>query len=322
MPAMIDLTGQRFGRWTVIGISHKSQHGIYWKCKCDCGKIGYVTSNSLTRGNSKSCGCYHKEKAKESATKHGKSTSRLFKVWCAMIERTTNPKNKSYSNYGGRGIEVCDKWRDDFQAFYDWAMNNGYDENASKGDCTIDRIDVNGNYCPENCRWVGMDVQAKNKRKLQIEYNGEKHSVEEWADITGLKISTIYKRINCGWEIKDVLSVKTGMKREEKCRKLVYKGEEKTLREWEDLKGIPKRLILERIRNGSTVEEALDTPIGANRIKKIIIENIQSGDTKEFNTQREASEYIGCDSSSLNGCVKGKRKTVKGYRAFYKEDNR
>lgn len=135
--------------------------------------------------------------------KHGLKHTRLYSIWNGIKIRCLNPNFIRYKDYGGRGITICDEWKNDFQAFYDWAMSNGYADNL-----TIDRIDNNGNYEPSNCRWVAMDVQANNSRHCRnIEFNGEVHSLSEWARITGIPRYTLNNRINqYGWSIEDALT--------------------------------------------------------------------------------------------------------------------
>lgn len=167
--SFIDLTGKKFGKLTVIKRTHNSVHNAaQWVCICDCGKTVVVNSNNLRTGHTKSCGCSRTESTSKwltkYSTKHGGGHSRLYCVWSGMRSRTKNPKNKRYKDYGGRGIRVCEEWND-FSVFRDWAVSNGYDPKAPYGKCTLDRIDVDGNYEPSNCRWVDLKTQANNKRK-------------------------------------------------------------------------------------------------------------------------------------------------------------
>lgn len=164
MSAVKDLTGQRFGRLTVIRREGSDKRGnAVWLCRCDCGNETVVDGWSLRCGNTKSCICLKYEVVKEQFTVHGQSLSRLHGVWKGMKERCSNPKHNRYHRYGGRGITVCDEWRNSFQAFYDWAIVNGYDENAPRGQCTIDRIDNDKGYNPDNCRWVDAKTQRHNQ---------------------------------------------------------------------------------------------------------------------------------------------------------------
>lgn len=184
---IVDITGQRFVRLTVLGYVGKNrQNKSLWKCVCDCGNETIARADALKSGDKQSCGCLNREnKSRECIkrnTKHGMTHTRLYAVWCDMRRRCNNPKTPEYKNYGARGIKICTEWDNDFKLFNDWAMKNGYDENAPHGDCTIDRIDVNGDYCPENCRFVDLMVQGSNKRNNRhITHNGITMTQSEWA---------------------------------------------------------------------------------------------------------------------------------------------
>ena len=207
---MKELTGQRFGRLTVIEKTKpyisKSGKKAMWICKCDCGKTIVAIGGNLKSGKTKSCGCLKDEKAAERISRlnlsHGKTNTRIYHIWRGLKERCLNSNSPDFIHYGGRGITVCDEWRNDFQTFYDWAMSNGYEEHL-----TIDRIDVNGNYEPSNCRWVTIQEQQNNRRNNNLyEFDNQKHTLSEWANITGVKYSTLNARIKIHkWDIEKAL---------------------------------------------------------------------------------------------------------------------
>ena len=173
-------------------------------CKCDCGNEIIVLREHVVSGRQKSCGCLKKRNGKVT---HGMTGTKIYRVWANMISRCCNQKLKSWDNYGGRGITVCDEWRN-FQNFMDWSFKNGYSETL-----TLDRIDNDKGYSAENCRWVDEFVQANNKRNNHIvEYNGERLSIKQWSDKTGIPYKTLHRRIVAlHWDIERAIN--TNVKR-------------------------------------------------------------------------------------------------------------
>ena len=200
--ALDDLTGRRFGRLVVIGrapnhICPGGSYAIAWNCVCDCGNHVVVLANSLRNGNNKSCGCYRKEYR----IKHNMRNTRLYNIWANMRQRCNNTHNRQYADYGGRGITICDEWAE-FETFYEWAMASSYNDSLS-----IDRIDNNGGYSPDNCRWASNATQSNNRRScVNITYRGETKTLAQWAKALGMSDSALRTRLRKGWSLEKALT--------------------------------------------------------------------------------------------------------------------
>ncbi len=213
MSKLKDLTGERFGRLTVVerGKDYVSPSGrklVKWVCRCDCGNLTEVSAAHLRQGDIVSCGCYGKQRRVEGKLEnsHGCSRSRIYHLFQNMKYRCLNPNAPNYGLYGGRGIRVCAEWlaTDGFEKFYRWALNSGYNDSL-----TIDRIDVDGDYEPGNCRWADAEVQCNNTRKsVKLTYRGETKTAAQWAREIGVDKHTIYDRIKKGKSIEEILGPK------------------------------------------------------------------------------------------------------------------
>jgi hypothetical protein len=198
----VDLTNQKFNRLTVLERDQNRCNRVMWKCRCDCGNIISVSTNSLKSGNSKSCGCYKLESFTKITTKHHLSNTRIYNIWKDMRKRCNNPNSSNYKNYGGRGITICDEWENNFMSFYNWSMNNGYSDSFS-----IDRINNDGNYEPSNCRWVDRKTQNSNTRQNHfITYNGKTLTITQWGKEYNINPHLLRYRLNNGWSIEKALT--------------------------------------------------------------------------------------------------------------------
>ena len=209
-----DLTGERYGRLTVVrhvDRPQQYQNRQFWLVQCDCGEERVMSSSEWNRHARMSCGCYQRESASKRAFEqhltHGKTGTRLYAIWSSMIRRCETKSCKEYPLYGGRGISVCDEWRKDFTAFEKWMLEHGYDDSAPRGQCTLDRKDNDGNYCPENCRVATQKEQSRNRRSNRLlTYNGVTKTMVEWAEEYGLSVGTLRDRLSYGWSIEECLT--------------------------------------------------------------------------------------------------------------------
>lgn len=198
MSKKLDLLNKRFGKLTVIEYLGSKDNRTIWGCICDCGTYKTVQGKLLMNGKVKSCGCLH-------STINNLSKHRLYHVLQGVKNRCYNVNHNAYNRYGGRGITVCEEWLNDFQTFYDWSMNNGYQD-----DLSIDRIDNNKGYSPDNCRWVDRKTQQRNRRTaINITIDGETRCLSEWCELLNLKYATVHKRLTkYGWSIEKALELK------------------------------------------------------------------------------------------------------------------
>lgn len=245
MKELIDLTGRRYGYLTVLGRDYdrKTRGKVFWMVQCDCGTIKSVDGSPLRDGRTKSCGCRKRERFIQMThtqyTDLHKENKRLSSIWYSMINRCYLETHKQYHNYGGRGIAVCNEWRSQagFEAFVEWAKANGYNDHL-----TLDRIDVNGCYCPDNCRWISHKQQQNNRTNNRyVEHNGETKTLTEWCNDLGLNYRHIEHRVRDLGMPFDVAIVMDGLP------KIIYNGKEITIRRVAQMEHIDYKKLLYKI---------------------------------------------------------------------------
>lgn len=215
MPVFIDLTNRRFGRLTVTKRhpENNKNNRIVWECICDCGNECLVSGANIGR-STKSCGCFAQENRVTSNIKHGKRHSRIYYVWCSIIQRCTNMKAQGYKGYGAQGITICDEWKS-FANFLRWAEANGYDDSLS-----IDRTDNKLGYSPENCKWKTMKQQQNNRTNNRLlTLNGNTFTVAQWAEQLNINPRTLETRLLRGWSIEKALTVPVDTQRRNQIAK-------------------------------------------------------------------------------------------------------
>ena len=193
---------------TVIELAYTKNRKNYWVCRCDCGNIKIIRQDSFKTNRKQktiSCGCYNNSKVKGEKNKKPHRDSKLYRVYHGMKERCYNENCKTFNYYGGKGVKICDEWLNDFDTFYEWSIKNGYQDGLS-----IDRIDVDGDYSPDNCKWVTQKEQASNTtRNRRYEYKGELLTISELAEKYNINRNTLNYRLNVGWEITKAIETPT-----------------------------------------------------------------------------------------------------------------
>lgn len=235
---------------------------------CDCGNITYLPTCEISRGRTQSCGCYALEVQKRPRPQQCKymgarlkdGRARISSIWKGMMSRCYNPSAYGYKNYGGKGIQVCSEWHDPL-VFQEWAYNSGYSDNL-----TIDRLDNDKDYCPENCRWVTMFEQAQNKSTcVYLEYQGKRQNLSSWARELGISEEMIGSRIKAGWPISDALTTPSGQipnfKKNVKFAYIEYNNELHSIPDWSEITGIPAGTIRWRYHKGWSPEDILTKPV-------------------------------------------------------------
>ena len=194
----LNLVNHTFGRLKVTDFAYSKNGRSFWKCKCECGNKKIIIGKDLCNGRINSCGCLRVETSRSRMTTHGATNSRLYHIWTAMKQRCeTSKKEKFIKDYQNRGIKICTEWHD-FAVFQKWALKNGYKDNLS-----IDRIDNNKGYYPENCRWADNITQANNKRNNRwLTYNNKTQTIAQWARELGMNYNTLDQRIRMGWSVE------------------------------------------------------------------------------------------------------------------------
>lgn len=207
MKKIIINSGDKFGRLTAIRKSHQDKYGhVFWLCKCDCGNETFAKPSSLKSGHKTSCGCLQKETLSNLNKTHGYSVSsgvdkNIYQIWKGMKARCYNQNNQMYHLYGGRGIGICHEWINDAKAFHDWALSNGYTRGLS-----IERIDVNSDYNPQNCKWIPVSKQNLNKRNsIYLEIGGKQKLLVDVAREYNISYHTLYSRLKKGLQLKNIL---------------------------------------------------------------------------------------------------------------------
>lgn len=296
-----NIIGKRFGRLVVIGEDYNKKTKRY-KCVCDCGNISYPTKSSLVRGITKSCGCLQKEVMAKEKYKHGYSYERLYQVWSGMKQRCVNPNHVAYSQYGGRGIKVCDEWMNNYVSFREFMLTHGYDPEAPFGECTIDRINNDGDYCPENCRVISVQEQQINKGDVfSFMLDGQRMTISGVALTKEITRSGIQYRLKKGMSLEDAINTPL-----RKDKTYEADGQVRTLKEWSGIMGVTVNVIYGRLLTHSFQEiyeewKSSGLKVKENKVKYFTVDG-------ETHNQTEWGKILGIPNTTLR--YKLKKKTM------------
>lgn len=215
--AMEDITGRSFDAWTALRfIEGSGSKHPKWKCVCKCGNVRDIDYYALTGGRTRSCGCLRQKLIGEKTRTHGKARTKIYSIWVGIITRCCNPNTPNFCDYGGRGITVCDRWRNSFENFYS-------DMGERPRGMSIERIDNDAGYSPENCKWATRAEQSRNRRNnRRLTLNGETRCLAEWSKITGLNPITITSRLKRGWSEERALTEKLKKTQNKKARSVKH----------------------------------------------------------------------------------------------------
>ena len=274
-----DLSGNKFSRLTAIEFKKVKNHRAQWLCKCDCGNYCVANADALQSGKKKSCGCLQIETYKRAKTStHKLTNTRLYRIWAHIKSRCYSESNERYSDYGGRGIIMDENWKNDFMSFYNWAINNGYSDKL-----TIDRIDNNKGYSPDNCKWSTCREQCNNRRSNRlVTYNNKTQCLMEWSKELDIPYYTLQNRLDAGWQIDKAFTEKT------KVSLYTYNGKSQRLNEWAKELGIDRRVLSNRINKLNwEIGRAFTQPI----IKKEKDDKLYTFNGKSQTLKEWAKEY-------------------------------